>query len=351
MIKTDKWIVLIILAVMGSLGMSACGTSKSEATPTIDVNAVQTSVISTFAAGVTQTAFSLPTNTPTSTPTSTPTAMATITPGRTSSGPLPTVVSCYGLVLVADVTIPDKTAMAPGQAFTKTWRVKNSGTCAWDAGFKFIFTGGDAMGGTTQVLSQSVAPGSQIDISIPMTAPTKTGTVTGYWKMSTTSGSFFNNDVFVMIIVGAAGPTSTGTPPTATGTPPTATPTGLTATPQASFNVAYVSVADCGSDAWRIIFEITNTGNVTWESNRVIATDQATSETITIDRNNFPEYAEAGCGVLSESINLEAGEVGYTASNNFSADASGHALTATIRVCSQDGMLGTCVEKTITFTP
>jgi hypothetical protein len=344
MIKTDKWIVLIILTVMGSLVMSACGTSKSEATPTVDVKAVQTSVISTFAAGMTQTALSMPTNTPTSTPTTTPTAtLATITPVRTSGGLVPTA-SCYGLVGVKDVTIPDNTPMNPGKTFTKTWRVRNSGTCAWDVGFKFALTGGDAMGGTTLVLDKAVSPGAETDLSVAMTAPTKTGTVRGNWHMSTLTGTFFGDEQYVIIIVGA------GTPQV-TGTPPTATPTGLTATPQASFNVAYVSVADCGSDAWRIIFEITNTGNVTWESNRVIATDQATSETITIDRNNFPEFAEAGCGVLSESINLEAGEVGNTASNNFSADPSGNALTSTIRVCSQDGMLGTCVEKTITFTP
>jgi hypothetical protein len=221
--KPDKLNILIILAVLGSLLLSACGPSKAAATPTIDVKAIQTAVVSTFAAGMTQTARSLPTNTPSSTPTVTPTA--TLTPVKTSSGPIPTVVSCYGLVLVADVTIPDNTPMVPGQSFTKTWRVKNSGTCAWDIGFKFIFTGGDAMGGTTQVLSQAVSPGSQIDISIPMTAPTKAGTITGYWKMATTSSSFFNNDVFVKIIVGAATPTFTGTPPTSTPTATSGTPT------------------------------------------------------------------------------------------------------------------------------
>ena len=352
MIKPDKWIILLSLAVLGSLLFSACGPSKPAATPTADVKAIQTSVVSTYAAGLTATANLLPTNTATSTPTTMPTAtFMTLTPFKTSSGPVPTA-SCYGLLGVKDVTIPDNTPMTPGQTFTKTWRVRNSGTCNWDVGYKFAFTGGDAMGGTTLVLDKAVSPGAETDLSVAMTAPTKTGTVRGNWHMSTLTGSFFGDEQYVIISVGAGTPSVTGTPPTATPTGLTATPTGPTATPQASFNVAYISVDNCGGDNWGIKFKITNTGSVTWESNRVIATDQTTSETLTIDRNTFPEYSEAGCAVLSESMNLEAGEVGYTSSSDtFSADPAGHAFTATIRICSLDDMLGTCVEKTITFTP
>jgi hypothetical protein len=132
--------------------------------------------------------------------------------------------------------------------------------------------------------------------------------------------------------------------------PPTPTPR-FTATPEALFEVSFVSTEDCGGSVWGIKFKITNTGSVTWESNRVIATDQTTSETRTIDQNTFPEYADTGCAVISEAMNLEPGESGYTSSNDFSANPAGHDFTATIRICSKDGMLGTCEEKTITFTP
>lgn len=132
--------------------------------------------------------------------------------------------------------------------------------------------------------------------------------------------------------------------------PPTPTPR-FTATPQALFDVTFASVVDCGGGVWGIKFKVQNTGSVTWESNRVIATDQTTSETTTIDQNTFPEYADAGCAVLSDAVNLEPGETAYTSSNAFSADPTGHPITGTVRVCSKDGMLGTCVEKTITFTP
>jgi hypothetical protein len=223
--NTVKLIILIILAALGSLALSACGASKPEPTPTLGVEAIQTSAISTFAAGLTQTAIALPTNTPTFTPTSTSTSS---TPLATGSGAVPTV-SCYGLILVNDVTIPDNTPMVPGQTFTKTWLVKNTGTCTWDTGFKFVFNGGDSMGGATLVLDKPVSSGAELELSIAMTAPNKTGPARGHWRMSTASGTFFGEDVFVAIILGNATSTVTSTvTATATATAGTAT---ATATP------------------------------------------------------------------------------------------------------------------------
>jgi hypothetical protein len=67
---------------------------------------------------------------------------------------------------------------------------------------------------------------------------------------------------------------------------------------------------------------------------------------------NFDSFLNPNnvCALVSEDQNLEAGEIGYTLCGPF-GNPAGHAFTATIRVCSQDGMAGTCLEKTITFTP
>jgi hypothetical protein len=145
------------------------------------------------------------------------------------------VTACNGLAYVSDVTIPDNTPMTPGQTFTKTWKVRNSGTCAWEAGFKFAFTTGDAMGGTTYVLPQNVPAGTQIDISIAMTAPSKTGSIKGSWRMSTATGQFFGEEVYLIILVGGATGTATNsgaatTPGTATSTPTSTATTAPTAT-------------------------------------------------------------------------------------------------------------------------
>jgi hypothetical protein len=221
--NTKKWIILVAL---GSLAMSACGANKPEPTPTLDVEAIQTSAISTFVSGLTQTAIALPTDTPTNPPTFTPTSTSTRgTPLAPGSGGVPTV-SCYGLIGIRDVTIPDNTLMVPGQTFIKTWLVKNSGTCAWETGFKLVFTSGNAMGGATLVMNRTVSPGAEVELSIAMTAPNKTGPVRGNWRMATTNGPYFGDELFVIVNLGGATSTVTSTATgTATAGAPTATPT------------------------------------------------------------------------------------------------------------------------------
>ncbi len=124
-----------------------------------------------------------------------------------------------------------------------------------------------------------------------------------------------------------------------------------TPTPAASFSVDYFGIENCGGGIWGIKFQITNNGSITWESIRVTATDQTTTQTNTIDWNAFRNINVIGCGVTSEDQNLEAGEVGYHTTTAFAANPAGHNFTATIRVCSLDGMAGVCAEKTIIFTP
>ena len=133
--------------------------------------------------------------------------------------------------------------------------------------------------------------------------------------------------------------------------PPTPTP-AVTNTPTASFTVSYYAIEVCGAADWGIKFQITNNGSITWESNRVIATDSVTAESNSETRDFFPNYNESGCALTSSDLNLEPGEVGFTSTNDFfTASPSGHSITATIRVCSLDGLAGTCLDKTITFTP
>jgi hypothetical protein len=127
---------------------------------------------------------------------------------------------------VSDVTIPDNTAMTAGQTFTKTWKVANTGSCAWDAGFKFSLVSGDAMGGATYTLASVVPANSTFDISVDMTAPAKSGTIRGDWRMSTAGGQVFGDIVYVQIVVGA----TTGTPATATNTSAAATSTAAPTT-------------------------------------------------------------------------------------------------------------------------
>ncbi len=112
-------------------------------------------------------------------------------------------------VFVADVTIPDNMPVTPGQQFTKTWRIRNAGTCAWDGGYTLAFERGTAMTSTTSVPLPSTAPGATADVSVPLTAPALAGAVTGFWRPKAPNGTFFGQAVWVIVRVGAG---STPTP-------------------------------------------------------------------------------------------------------------------------------------------
>lgn len=221
--------------------LASCGGGEGEGTPTPTLSAddIQTLAVETFSAAMTQTALAAPSDTRVPTLTASPTSAPFVTstggagvpgvglPGvATSAG----ATSCYRLAFVSDVSIPDNTPMTPGQTFTKTWKVSNTGSCAWEAGFKFAFTSGEAMNGVTYTLPSAVPANATIDISIAMTAPTnRTGAIRGNWRMSTAAGQFFGDEVYVVIVVGGStGTATTGTATnraTSTSSPPTATAT------------------------------------------------------------------------------------------------------------------------------
>ena len=150
--------------------------------------------------------FTLPVETPIpSTATATPTALPSAVP--TSSG-------CIDMAkFVADVTIPDNTLIASNTAFTKTWRLKNTGSCAWDSTYMVSYISGATMtqqpGYYIVPTGQTVAPGQTVDISVGMTAPVENGNYTSSWgltgrneQLMPISGSANGNSFYVMIKVG-----------------------------------------------------------------------------------------------------------------------------------------------------
>lgn len=132
---------------------------------------------------------SLPTSTAVAAPptaTAIPSATPTITPT------LPPASACDKVQFVQDVTIPDGTSMPPGQAFTKTWRISNAGTCTWTQSYSLAFVSGDQMGGVSSIpLPATVAPGEIVDLSVNLTAPMSAGNYAGYWMLRNASGGFF----------------------------------------------------------------------------------------------------------------------------------------------------------------
>ena len=115
--------------------------------------------------------------------------------------PSPTPLPCNRPKFQSE-TIPDNTQFDPGDAFTKTWIIKNEGTCTWNSNYMLVYVSGDKMGGpSSKNLTGSVAPGETVTLSIDLTAPASNGEYKGFWKVQADDGEQFGN-YWAQIIVG-----------------------------------------------------------------------------------------------------------------------------------------------------
>jgi hypothetical protein len=109
--------------------------------------------------------------------------------------------NCYNSALVSDVTIPNGTEFEPGDDFTKTWQIENTGTCDWNENFRIKFVGGDLFGSDTTKTHRYTRSGETINISLNMTAPNGSGPVTSSWRMADDSGTAFGQIFTVQIVL------------------------------------------------------------------------------------------------------------------------------------------------------
>jgi hypothetical protein len=227
-----------------AIAVSACGAG-APATPD-GLSGVYTSAAETLTAQAALPSLTpypsltpLDTLVPVPTFTDTPDVSSKATPTPTSLS-YPTAVpqaGCDNSAYVSDITIPDHTVIVAGATFQKTWAMLNTGTCTWTTSYKITFVSGDQMGGAATALTGSVTPGQQANISVALTAPTKAGEYTGYWRLANDQGVAFGQKVYVLIdsstsitVTPTLSQTLTGSAVTQT---PSRTPTGpaVTKTP------------------------------------------------------------------------------------------------------------------------
>ena len=215
-------ISLVVLIIM--FAVRACTNNNQ----TFDRNLPQATAVGMVVSEVvppsTSTASPAPSETATLEPTSTITE--TQSPTATDSLATESLDGCDVAGFVADVTIPDGTELEPGAKFTKTWRLKNDGTCTWTSDYKLYFYSGNKMGGpdSQRMVSIPVPPGTLIEISVDLIAPEEGGKYTGYWALKNAAGVHFGigpykNPIYVEINVKDPQATSTDAP-VLTDTPP-----------------------------------------------------------------------------------------------------------------------------------
>ncbi len=248
--------ILFVLLIISVTILTGCDFTTEDGEQ-ISPEQVQTFVAETVSAALSLTPEATETSTPTATTTFTATATETATPLPTNTNtPIPNTGNtggnpkgCDDALFVSDVTIPDGTQFAAGTTFTKSWKLQNSGSCAWTTAYSVFFVSGNGMGGSSpQLLTAQIEPGFSNDISLNMTAPDTPGTYKGTWQLQNAAGQAFGHSFYVEIVVtgGNTTPTATATGPTPT---PSATSAGGTGKPDLTVSgIAFDTLPEQGKD-------------------------------------------------------------------------------------------------------
>ena len=170
-------------------------------------------------------------------------------PQPTERAVLPATGCINAMAFVAHVNLDDSNMespppVSPGEAFQKTWRVQNIGTCTWDSSYQLSPVGGNVpaarMGGTATPLPGAVAPGATVELSVDLVAPLTPGVYQGFWSMRAPNGLLFGERIWVGVEV---------TEPATPTPPPTAIPL-----PGVSFTVdrSAIRAGECVNFAWDV---------------------------------------------------------------------------------------------------
>jgi len=219
--------------------LTACNFPGTSAQPTIGPDLIYTAAAQTLTAQQTQAAEGTPILLPSATtvvanatPTSPVVILPTNTPLPPTNTPLPTntpipptatpiPIPCDRGQFVKDITVPDSTEIGAGTTFVKTWQLKNNGSCTWTSGYALVFYNGDAMSGpaSAPITSGTVPPGSTVDISVTLIAPTTPGTYKGNWRLRNSGGALFgigtDADESFWVQIKSIAPTPTPSPTSA----------------------------------------------------------------------------------------------------------------------------------------
>lgn len=176
--KTRLFNLLIIITIF----LSACNLPSSNVEDIASTAAAQTVEALLSATPISSVA------TPSFTPLPSPATLTPIPLPVSTNTPVATpTTNCNVAQFITDVTIPDGTIMTPNQAFTKKWRIKNIGSCAW-AGFSLVFDSGESMSGPATKAISALNPGQEVDIEVNLVAPSTVGAYRGYWRINTNGG-------------------------------------------------------------------------------------------------------------------------------------------------------------------
>jgi len=131
---------------------------------------------------------------------------------------------------------------------------------------------------------------------------------------------------------------------------PTPTP-AKTATPTTApvdFIVTFLKFDVCGGNYYAR-YNLYNNSSVTWQSYLATTTDTVTTKTVTTGADKFTQFS--ACALVVSQDDLAPGESGEANTSYLqNSNPSGHLISTIIKLCTLDGLGGTCLSKTLNFT-
>jgi hypothetical protein len=128
------------------------------------------------------------------------------------------------MVFVGDITVPDHSAVLPGERFTKIWAIQNMGDMPWPIRHfvrldqPLVVTRREANGMLTPLLNShlnslethlvvpTVLPGQMQELAVDFMAPMENCSVASLWCMQTPSGQpCYDDRAFLQVIVTVIG--------------------------------------------------------------------------------------------------------------------------------------------------
>ena len=120
-----------------------------------------------------------------------------------------------------------------------------------------------------------------------------------------------------------------------------------TPTPVPSFEASYQETETC--TGWWFNIKLTNTGGLIFQSISVAVRDLDTDTVVSMSADKFTWTND--CVGSSTENTLDPDDTLTVSTAAFAYDPRGHDMRATITVCSNVGVSGTCVTEVIEFTP
>ncbi len=99
---------------------------------------------------------------------------------------------------VEDVTIPDHTIVERGNTLTKTWRVRNTGSCTWTPAYQIRLAGGNPVPWSQSSLLDTVPTGEVAEISVDIVSPEIPGNYHAWWQLVNDAGDPFGAFYYVL---------------------------------------------------------------------------------------------------------------------------------------------------------